>query len=87
MAEELDNAERSNQVLAQIAAAGLVATKVMDCLLQTLMNKGTLLPSEVNDIYLAADMLIQQALPTDDFEKLVQSLARADLKDRLGDME
>lgn len=70
--------------LASVAAAGLVATKVMDCLLQTLMNKGIILPSEVNEIYRAAEMLIQQTSPSDDHARSIQELARRDLADRLG---
>lgn len=73
---------KSDQTAA--SAAGLVATKVMDCLIQALMNKGLLLPSEVNDIYLAADLLIAQTAPIDEHDGLVRQLARADLADRLG---
>ncbi|MCX5581590.1 hypothetical protein [Kaistia terrae] len=87
MREEQDNAGQSDQALAQVAAAGLVATKVMDCLLQTLMNKSILLPSEVNDIYRASALLIQQAIPADDHTKKVQELALADLADRLGETD
>lgn len=87
MRTEQDDEGQLGQALASVAAAGLVATKVMDCLLQTLMNKGSLLPSEVNDIYRAADLLIQQTLPTDDYTRQVQGLARADLADRLGETE
>jgi hypothetical protein len=85
MRKEPDDEGQSGLTLASVAAAGLVATKVMDCLLQVLMNKGILLPSEVNDIYLAADLLIQQTLPMDDYARQVQAMARADLADRLGE--
>ena len=73
-----------DQTAASASAAGLVATKVMDCLLQALMNKELLLPSEVNDIYRAADLLIAQNAPVDENDELVRQLARADLADRLG---
>lgn len=85
MREEQDDAGQSDQAPSSVAAAGLVATKVMDCLLQTLMNKSILLPSEVNDIYRAAALLIQQTIPADDHTKQVQELALADLSDRLGE--
>ena len=74
-----------HHVAASVAASGLVATKVMDCLLQTLMNKELLLPSEVNDIYRAANLLITQTAAVDEHGELVQRLAVADLADRLGE--
>ena len=87
MREEQDDAGQSDQELASVAAAGLVATKVMDCLLQTLMNKSILLPSEVNDIYRACALLIQQTIPADVRTEQVQELALADLADRLGETD
>ena len=82
MSEEQERALKLDQAAASVSAAGLVATKVMDCLIQALMNKELLLPSEVNDIYRAADLLIAQIAPVDE---LVRQLARADLADRLGE--
>ena len=82
MSEELERALKLDQAAALAAAAALVATRVMDCLIQVLMNKELLLPSEVNDIYRAADLLISQTAPVDE---LVRQLARADLADRLGE--
>ena len=83
MNEEQERALRVDK--AADSAAGLVATKVMDCLLQALMNKELLLPSEVNDIYRAADLLIAQTAPIDKYDEIVRHLARADLADRLGE--
>ena len=85
MNEEQERALKLDKAMASELAAGLVATKVMDCLLQALMNKELLLPSEVNDIYLAADLLIAQTAPVDENDELVRQLARADLADRLGE--
>lgn len=70
---------------AAASASGLVATKVMDCLSQALMNKEMLLPSEVNDIYRSADLLITRTAPVDEHDELVRHLARAELADRLGE--
>ena len=84
MSKEQERALKLDQ--ASASAAALVATKVMDCLIQALMNKELLLPSEVNDIYRAADLLITQTTPVDENDQLVQHLARADLADRLGEV-
>ena len=85
MSEEQERTLRLDQVAASASAAGLVATKVMDCLMQALMNKELLLPSEVNDIYRAAALLIAQTDPVDAHDERVRHLARADLADRLGE--
>ena len=85
MSEEQEGALKLNQTAASVSAAGLVATKVMDCLIQALMNKELLLPSEVNDIYRAANLLIAQTAPVDEHDEFVRHLARADLADRLGE--
>ncbi|RYE72200.1 MAG: hypothetical protein EOO81_04000 [Oxalobacteraceae bacterium] len=84
MSKEQERALKLDQ--ASASAAALVATKVMDCLIQVLKNKELLLPSEVNDIYRAADLLIAQPTPVDENDQLVQHLARADLADRLGEV-
>lgn len=76
---------RDVEAAASVAAAGLVATKVLDCLLQTLMDKELLLPSEVNDIYRAADLLIAGTEPANEYDLIVRRLARLDLADRLGE--
>lgn len=85
MSEEQERTLNLDQTAASASAAGLVATKVMDCLIQALMNKELLLPSEVNNIYRAADLLIAQIAPVDEHGELVRQLARADLADRLGE--
>ena len=85
MRKEQVSSSMPHHVAASVAASGLVATKVMDCLLQTLMTKELLLPSEVNDIYRAATLLIAQTAAVDQHAKLVQRLAVADLADRLGE--
>lgn len=85
MSEEQERALKLDQAEASASAAVLVATKVMDCLIQALMNKELLLPSEVNDIYRAADLLIAQTATVDEHDEFVRQLARADLADRLGE--
>lgn len=85
MSEEQERAFRLDQAAASASAAGLVATKVLDCLMQVLMNKKLLLPSEVNDVYRAADLLIAQTAFVDEHDERVRHLARADLADRLGE--
>lgn len=49
------------------------------------MNKSILSPSEVNGIYRAVALLIQQTIPSDDHTEQVQGMALADLADRLGE--
>lgn len=86
MSGQRERALRLDQAAASSSAAGLVATKVMDCLLQALMNKELLWPSEVNDIYRAADLLIAQTAAVDEHDQRVRHLARTDLADRLGEV-
>lgn len=59
---------------ASASAAALVATKVMDCLIQALMNKELLLPSEVNDLS-SRRPLDHADHPVDENHQLVQHLA------------
>lgn len=82
MSEQKQRALKLDQ--AASSTSRLVATKVIDCMIQFLMNK-ELLPPEVNDIYRTPDILIAQNSPVDEHDGLVWQLARADLAGRLGE--
>ena len=66
------------------AASTLVSETVLDCLLQCLMNKGILLPSEVNDIFEASGLLLaQKGISQPEMAEAFQ-LAQDEIADRLG---
>lgn len=65
-------------------ASALVSTAIIDCLLQTLMNKGILLPSEINEIFEAAGLLLQQRREQIAQVPLPIELAIQDIQSRLG---
>lgn len=67
-----------------IDASALVSTAIIDCLLQTLMNKGILLPSEINEIFEAAGLLLQQQREQNAQVPLSIELAIQDIQSRLG---
>lgn len=67
-----------------IDASALVSTAIIDCLLQTLMKKGILLPSEINEIFEAAGLLLQQQREQNAQVPLSIELAIQDIQSRLG---